>query len=575
VPVAEYQDSELIRAALATFGDYARMCPASLKIRNKSAISVPLHLSPSQLKLTRRVQEIRRRNKPVRIVILKPRQVHFSVGCAAVIFREVAFLPGQQAMCIADLYKTAENLFSYYKQFQDSYQPYAGIAQLNPLKSHKGQRVNWEGDSYVQFGSAESLTTGRSYSLRHLHLSEYAFYGDAAALMTGLMQSVPDDSGTTVIVESTANGIGGPFYDLWQRANDPQEKGEWEPLFFAWFEHPEYTRQLDMPRDTFQRSLDDEERFLHQRFLVQFEQLNWRRWAIKNKCENSVDRFHQEYPATPEEAFLVSGRPVFDSKALARMPIDREPFRGRLAVTDTYPEKQIILERADNGELEVFRRPERGRAYAIGIDTARGIDVGGGAKSDPDYSVAQVIDIDSGEQVASMALRISPLQWASMLAVLGKWYNHAWLVPEANENGLSVIERLCQIYPVTMIYRRKPTPDRRDSPKLDELGWWTDTRSRPHLVATLEGALREGSVIVRKARTLQECRTFVYKENGRTEHQDGCHDDEVISLGLAVIGMTTAPRNEVRVGAHRLPNTPTAFRYGRNGFRPVGLDEDD
>jgi hypothetical protein len=571
--VSAIADADIIRAALGTWGDYERMCPATLTIRDKAGSTVPLRLTPSQVKLTRLVQKIRRRNRPVRIVILKPRQVHFSVGVAAVMFREVAFLAGQHAVCMADVRRTAKNLWSYYQQFQSSYKPYVGVAQLPSEPPHVGKNVRWRGDSYVSFESAEALTTGRSFSLRHLHLSEYAFYGDAATLMTGIMQSVPDDPGTTVIVESTANGIGGPFYDLWQQANDPQEKGDWEPLFFAWFEHPEYVRDLEMPRAVFQRSLDDEEMFLHRQLDVEFESLAWRRWAIRNKCERSVDRFHQEYPSTPEEAFLVSGRPVFDPKILARMPVDRAPIRGDLTVTDSYPNQQIVLQAKDSGEVEVFRRPERNRSYAIGIDTARGIDVGDGAKSDPDYSVAQVLDIDSGEQVASIAMRISPLEWARTVALLGKWYNHAFLVPEANENGLSVIEKLCSIYPIQQIYRRKPLPDHRDSPKLEELGWWTDTRSRAHLVNALDSALLDQSIILRKARTVQECRTFVRKATGKAEHQEGCHDDEVIAMALAVIGMVTAPRNELRVGTNRMPDKPQAWSYGRGRGR--NRDEDD
>ena len=51
--------------------------------------------------------------------------------------------------------------------------------------------------------------------------------------MTGLMQSVPDDPETCVIVESTANGVGNAFHKLWQLATDPEIESEWIGLFFA------------------------------------------------------------------------------------------------------------------------------------------------------------------------------------------------------------------------------------------------------------------------------------------------------------------------------------------------------
>lgn len=546
VPVADLTDAHLIQAALRTFADREALAAASLTIQNKSGQTVPLIYSPSQKKLTALIRRQRKANRPVRIVILKPRQVHFSVGCAAEIWNECAFLPGQHGACVADIFRTAKNLWSYYDQFQRAYEergPYAGIRQLEPGSSQIGKMITWDKDSYVAFLSADSATSGRSYSLRHLHLSEYAFYRDASTLMTGLMQSVPDDPGTTIIVESTANGIGGPFHELWTRANDPKECGDWIPLFFAWFEHPEYAKAIGVPRDVYQKSLDDEEVVLHQRHGCVFEQIEWRRWTIANKCEGSVDRFHQEYPSSPEEAFLVSGRPVFESKSLNRMPIDRNPILGRLEIVDDYPAKRIVFETSDNGELALFRRPERTRSYAIGIDTSRGIERAEGAgKSDPDYCVAQVLDIFTGEQVASLRGRFSPAHWAKQIAALGKWYNTAFLVPEANENGLGVIEHLLAMYPIAKIYRRHPMPDERGSVNLHELGWWTDTRTRPQLVNTLGNVIREQAIVIRKANTLQECLTFVYKPNGKPEGQSGCHDDEVFALALAVIGMITAPR---------------------------------
>ena len=576
---ANISDEILIRSALTAFADREKMAAAALTIQNKAGATVPLHLSPSQQKVTQLVRKLRRANKPVRIVILKPRQAHFSVGCAMEIWAECAFLPGQHGACVADIFRTAKNLHSYYSQFQEAYEkrgPYMGVRQLQPQRGQVGKLISWDKDSYVAFLSADSPTSGRSYSLRHLHLSEYAFYGDAATLMTGLMQSVPDDPGTTIIVESTANGIGGPFHELWMRANDPKQCGDWVPLFFAWFEHPEYVRPLDLPALAFQRTLDEEETTLHQRHRCTFEQLNWRRWTITNKCENSVDRFHQEYPSTPEEAFLVSGRPVFEGKPLARMPIDRNPLLGRLVDTDDFPAKRIVFETADAGELSVFRRPERGRSYAIGVDTSRGIDRGAGVagKSDPDYCVANVLDIDTGEQVANIRGRFSPAHWADQVAALGKWYNTAYLVPEANENGLAVIERLLTKYPVAAIYRRKPMPDERGQVNLSELGWWTDTRTRPQLVNTLGNAIREQAVIIRKANTLQECLTFVYKPTGKPEGQSGCHDDEVIALALSVIGMITAPRAMATVGNGDRRRNPAMQTYagGRHGR---GRDEDD
>jgi hypothetical protein len=45
---------------------------------------------------------------------------------------------------------------------------------------------------------------------------------------------------------------------------------------------------------------------------VTLEQLNWRRATINGpECQGRLELFHQEHPATPEQAFIGSGHPVF------------------------------------------------------------------------------------------------------------------------------------------------------------------------------------------------------------------------------------------------------------------------
>jgi hypothetical protein len=64
------------------------------------------------------------------------------------------------------------------------------------------------------------------------------------------------------------------------------------------------------------------------------EQLHWRRWVIRNNFAGDLDRFHQEFPSTPLEAFMTTGRHVFNVGYVRRMQ-NRvkalpEPKTGRL-----------------------------------------------------------------------------------------------------------------------------------------------------------------------------------------------------------------------------------------------------
>lgn len=180
-----------LRRVLDGLLDHEDFCRESLTIRNKAGQTVPLVLSPAQSKLHRAIRAQEKRGVPVRVVALKARQVHMSVGAVSEFFKRVALMPGQQAMAFGDIYKSANNLWNYWDQFETSYRPYHGLAKLPLTGRQQHKRLDWAGGSWIQVGSADSVTTGRSYSLRHLHLSEYAFYRDAGSLMTGLMQCVP------------------------------------------------------------------------------------------------------------------------------------------------------------------------------------------------------------------------------------------------------------------------------------------------------------------------------------------------------------------------------------------------
>lgn len=567
--VADLPPDEVERI-LAQFRDHALFCRESLKIRDKQGRPVWFHESPANTKVSEAVALQEARSEPVRVVVLKARQVHNTAGCATHIFKRTAFLPGQQAMVFGDTYRAATNIWGYLDQYDEAYQehPFRGIvkpktvSRLEPTMSSPG-RLKWAKGHWIETNTAKNIKAGRSPSLRHLLLSEYAFYADAAKLMTGLLQAVPEDPYTTIFVESTANGMGGPFYELCQRAMNPNTAGGWIFVFFAWWEHPEYVRALPMPGNRFQDSLTREERDLQAAHNLTLAQLAWRRWAIAEKCEGNLDRFHQEYPSTPEEAFLTSGRPRFDAVSLARMPIVRDPLAGELERVRVGTQEQVhFMPHADGtGSLRIWKRPSKGKQYVIGGDSAEGIDVGDElGTSDPDYAVAEVFERETGDQVACLRERLTPATFGAYLYDLGWLYNWAFLVIEAGGAGLGTIEELLRLdYPIGQIYQRRRMADDRHTPSLQELGFRTTATTKPQLISTLDRALRESAIFIRDPITLQECRTFVFKPNGRQEGQQGCHDDCVIGVALAVLGIMVAPSAKPK----RPHEQPAVSRYGQ------------
>ena len=190
-----------------------------------------------------------------------------------------------------------------------------------------------------------------------------------------------------VIIESTANGFD-DFKRLWDAAVNGEN--DFVPVFFPWFELDEYQR----PYDGFE--LTEEEQELQNRFGLTLEQLSWRRWAIKNNCGGDVNLFKQEYPASPEEAFIATGDCVFDTQTIINRINDLNDYRPLkrglfLYDYDGSHISNIHFEDRARGYIKLFKEPVDRCPYVIGGDTA-----GEGS----DFFTAHIIDNTTGEQVA-------------------------------------------------------------------------------------------------------------------------------------------------------------------------------
>jgi hypothetical protein len=542
------------------FADDERFCAESLSVLDEQGQVVPFAWRPAQQRLDEAIKRQQERGKPVRLVILKTRRAGFSTGVAGKFFKETAFVPGQQTLVVAHEGRAVkESIFPMYRRFQEHYRPFGELIALPKLVSDRNDKLEWEIGSSIAVATANNLEASRSFGFRRVHLTEFAFYRNAKRLMLALMQTVPRDSDTMVIVESTANGIGDAFWELWQEANDPNKQSDWEPLFFGCYDDPQNWRELSVSPQAFQASLTKQERLLVQQFNLRLEQINWRRWCIANNCDGSEEKFNQEYPDTPERAFIVSGRPRFDHAAINRFRAE-EGQRGELEVEEVAGHRYLRFYDRSDGRLQIFKRPDKGRHYIIGSDTAEGLDANEGkGKADPDYSVSQVFDRDTGEQVAILRGRLIETDFGEYNYNLAAWFNWAYVVPEVKGGyGRSMLDTMIRLgYPLERIYNRRneaiPT-----KPRYEDLGWDTNTVTRPQLLSAVDRILREFSVTVRDAMTIQELRTFVYKP-AKQEAQDGCHDDCVIALALAVIGIERAPRfKEQEQNAKR--NQPTKYR---------------
>ncbi len=548
------------------FNDDRRFAAESLVVANESGDLVPLIWRTAQERLDTAIKTQQRKGKPVRIIILKSRRAGFSTGVAAKLFKHTAFYPGQATLIVSHIKKASANLFGMYDRFVSSYKPFGatedfgGIGLDEITSREKGAErgsLVFANRSSITIETAKNLEGSRSFGYRRIHLSEFAFYPDAKTLMTALMATVPRDPDTMVIIESTANGVGGEFYDQWMSATDPLKESDWLPLFFAWHEDASLVQPIDGDRGLFERGLTKDELQEQRQYGLTLEQLNWRRWCIANQFFGDERNFRQEFPGNPMEAFLTSGNPVFDPRLISRHT-PMEGVIGELEHSEYNGQREMLFRPRERGALRLFKRPEKGRSYVIGVDTASGLDKNEGkGKLDTDYSVAQVFDLDTGEQVATFRFRLIESVFAESVWSLGAWYNWAYIVPEVQGgNGRAMLDRLIAAqtepvsrpgYPMERIYSRRNEAIG-TKPRYDDLGWGTNTLTKPQLVSALNGALYDNSLIIYDPMTLRELQ--IYVRNGiKTEAQSGTdnHDDTVIALALVVIGIMRAPRIQTQV----------------------------
>lgn len=530
---------------------------ASLSILTKEGNLTPFIWNPAQIRYNATLDRIRAANRPARIVILKTRRSGFTTASAGRFFTETALRPGQSTLVVSHDYESVQKaIYPMFSRFQQHYRPYRDILRLPKVKYDTEHGIEWHNGSAIRIATAKNLEGARSFGYRFVLFSEAAFYPDFATLLTSVMQTVPNDPNTVVVVESTANGVGGPYYDLCMEAMDATRRSEWEFIFFGWQDDPECVMRLPMPTEEFEASLGNdraynarsgEERELRDAYHLTLEQLYWRRWTIDNKCQHSIAVFNQEYPSSSAVAFLVSGRPALDTVSIERYHV-RTGVVGSITPTLVGAETRLQFGPDPGGFITLYKRPEKRGEYVAGSDTAEGIDRnrGKGNKPNPDFSVTQILDRFTGEQCAVLRGRMYEKVFGQLTAWLCRMFNWAYLVPEVQRGyGRAMLDAvLAEDYPMDRIYHRRSPLDQTErhiTPRYDDLGWETTTATRPRLVSALNMALMERSVELYDAITVQELRSFVIGPDGKAEATQGEHDDTTIALGLAVIGLINAP----------------------------------
>jgi hypothetical protein len=537
------ENTKEIDIRLKLWSDFKLYSKYCLKIQTEDGRLVPFEFNEVQNTLQEIIKYIRSKNRLIRLVILKARREGVSTWATGRFYWKTSMNRNRYAMIIAHEPEAKDFLFNMVKRYHN----HCPI-EFKPEDKYNNKSIlefnNAEGtglDSAIRVACAGKEDLGSGMKIDFLHISELSKWDRNVInpLLTSVFQTVPNDPSSEVIIESTAKGVGGEFYNrFWNsryrfevKLNEKREivfeeiinenaneSNEYSAIFLPFFIFKKYSLPI---KDEKSFVLTDEEKELMHLYNLTKEQINWRRWTIENKCRGDINLFKQEYPMNPLECFLSSGFSVFDGNKLMDLIKNCPPPKARYEIsTSNY---EVYADK--NGRLKVWEEPIPGRKYIIAADISEGIE-----GDNRDFTSIDVIDRVTGYQVAHWHGKIAPDLVANILFTLGRRYNMALLVPERNNHGLIVLNKLVnegykEIY--CEIQENPPYKSRK------RLGWLTRQSNKAQIIDSLIADLRDGNLGIRNPETLQEMLTFKQNSDGSFSAEEGMYDDRVMSIAIA------------------------------------------
>lgn len=533
-----------------------------LTIKTKDGDLLPFKPNSTQKKLLDVVQRQRKLGLPVRICILKARQLGTSTASEALIYAFTSQRGATNSLCMADDEDGASYIFKMNEVFHDELEK--DYAHLAPHRTRSDERrLEFSRTrSSIRIETARNKRAGRKYTFRYAHLSEVAFFPHFNDTMAGLKPSIPDKPETVLILESTANGMN-EFSKFWFSKKKLMEEGktEWVMLFLSWKEHEEYTRPFIAPRARmlFEESLTKEEREIMETHGVNLEQLNWRRHMIEETFNGDVEKFEVEFPLTDREAFKSTAKRVFSDRVTdpQRKQLKPAKWRGELEFINRKP--SFIPD--EQGFLKVWQEPQPERRYVIGADSCE-------SALSHDEACAQVIDRSTWSIVAHLHGHIAPDLFAQKLFALGAWYNWALVAPERNGPGLVTTTELAhRFYPNMAKTLKAVVSDSGVWGETEEFGFHTNVKTKPEIIDFLGRSLRDLLIVIYDEKILDEVCSYVVKDTNSEGYaimgaEEGFRDDCVMALSIATWYASKIPAFQAQASDEIATPRPT----GRTGY---------
>lgn len=454
----------------------------------------------------------------ISMLILKGRQQGFTTVVTALQLAYSITHRNFQGFTLADKSDNSEAIFQNKAKF-----PYSQLPEnLKPSEKFNNRRqLLFEKINSSWAVDTATKNVGRSRTVNFFHGSECAFWSDGIASVQGALGEAFTKN-CIKIWESTANGFN-DYQKMW-------DSGVHVNCFYEWWQTKEYRISFrnEQAMQDFLHLVDINKGWIWERLRwlrddkhLEPEQLYWY-W---NKYDKYLDKdlIKQEYPCTPHEAFLLSGKNVFDvAIILERLEKIQKPLKVGYFKYD-YDGLRItnikwVPDR--NGYIKIYDVPRLSH-YCIGGDTA-----GEGS----DFFTGHVLDAKTGQQVAHLKHQFDADQYTRQMYCLGMYYRQALIGIEANFDSYPIMELQRLGYPFQYTREAQDTYTGKTEKRY---GFKTTSLTRPTAISRLVEVVREHCDTINDKETLEELLTIVRNEKGRIEAPEGGHDDDMMGLAIA------------------------------------------
>jgi phage FluMu gp28-like protein len=480
---------------------------------------VPLDLFPDQVRL---IEDYDNHNENI---ALKYRQAGVSTVTAAWASKKLVFAKKQKPekiLIIANKLDTSVEMANKIRSFTEQWPTWVGVG-FSPDKNAQ-RHFKLTNDCEVK-AVATSKDALRGYTPTILIFDEAAFIEADGDFWSACMASL--STGGKVIVVSTPNGYDAIYYEIYDQAL--RNMNDFKISEMYWHRDPRYTRDLymvktndlvhfllnreDYPKDiVVDLSIENPYERDHSIVTSYIDQgykpcSAWFEGMVK-KLKFDRRKVAQELECN----FLGSGDNVFDSELMQN--ISKNQLREPLA-------------KMMGGSLWIFKEPEDGHKYVMGVDVSRG--------DSEDFSCIQIIDFDTREQVLEYVGKVPPDITAEIAYKWGTMYNAYCVVDLTGGMGVATARKMQELgYQGGMYVDNVDTSNKwKYDPKLNEkIPGINFNNKRVQIIASLEEAVRHDFKIY-SHRLYNEMNTFIYV-NGRPDHQKNHHDDCIMGISMAI-----------------------------------------